>query len=326
MSRRALSVIASIVCFVGVIRCGSSEPSATVESVTVTGTATSVAPGQTLQLSATARFTNGSTDEVTTTASWSSLNPAAATVSSSGLVTAVAAGSAEIRATFQGRTGGFVVQVGPPTLSSLTLGGTPSFREGQTAQWSASAMFSNGSTQDVTSSAQWSSLNTGVASVSPAGIVTGNAVGSADIRAQYQGLTQTRAVQILKAVEAALTVTPDPATVSEGVLPGQCGVYPNGGFNRLRCTFDASSSVPAGSITNFKWDIPFDTATGGVHLEGANRITVSNQVIDCGFGLSGTGTGAGAAVVKKVRLTVVGPGGREDTITPDVTFIRAGGC
>jgi hypothetical protein len=187
-------------------------------------------------------------------------------------------------------------------------------------------MFSNGSTQDVTSSTQWSSLNTGVATISPTGLVTGNAVGTAEIRAQYQGLTQSRTAQILKAVEAAFTVTPDPATLGDGVLPGQCGVYPNGGFNRLRCTFDAGSSVPMGGITNFKWDIPFDTVIGGVHLEGANRITVSNQVIDCGFGLSGTGTGAGAAVVKKVRLTVVGPGGREDTITSDVTFIRAGGC
>src|SRR5262245_20764745 len=112
MSHRPVSAIVSIIGFIGATGCGSSEPSRTVESVTVSSTATSLTPGQTLQLSATARYTTGATDEVTTAASWSSMNPAAATVSASGLVTGVAAGSAEIRATYQNRTGSLVVQVG----------------------------------------------------------------------------------------------------------------------------------------------------------------------------------------------------------------------
>jgi uncharacterized protein YjdB len=84
--------------------CGSSStaPSA-VNTVTVTGAAPAV--GATAQYSAVANLANGTTENVTTTATWSSSNPAIATVSSTGLVTAVAAGSASISATFDSVTG-----------------------------------------------------------------------------------------------------------------------------------------------------------------------------------------------------------------------------
>jgi len=83
--------------------CGSSTAPSTVNTVTVTGAAPAV--GATAQYSATANLSNGSTENVTTTASWTSSAPDVATVSATGLVTALTAGNVSISATFDSVTG-----------------------------------------------------------------------------------------------------------------------------------------------------------------------------------------------------------------------------
>jgi uncharacterized protein YjdB len=84
--------------------CGSSAtaPSA-VSTVTVTGAAPAV--GASSQYAAVANLSNGTTENVTTTATWTSSNPDIATVSASGVVTAMAEGTVAISATFDSVTG-----------------------------------------------------------------------------------------------------------------------------------------------------------------------------------------------------------------------------
>lgn len=54
------------------------------------------------QLTATARLTDGSTQNVTSLAAWESSNPLVATVSSTGFVTVVSSGETDVRATYRG--------------------------------------------------------------------------------------------------------------------------------------------------------------------------------------------------------------------------------
>ena len=70
----------------------------------------------TIQLSATARFVDGSSRDVTSSATWISSDPTLATVSSSGLLTAGGSGAVDVRATYQGVTGALTMQVGRPIL------------------------------------------------------------------------------------------------------------------------------------------------------------------------------------------------------------------
>jgi hypothetical protein len=84
--------------------CNSSPTSATtVSTIAVTGLVPAV--GSTAQFTATATFASGSTQDVSSTSTWTSSNTAVATVSSSGLVTAVGAGSATIQASYSGVAG-----------------------------------------------------------------------------------------------------------------------------------------------------------------------------------------------------------------------------
>jgi 6-phosphogluconolactonase (cycloisomerase 2 family) len=83
----------------------------TVTSIAVAPSAPTIANGTAVQLTATAHYNDGSTQVVTTTATWNSDNAAAATVNTTGLVTSVAPGTAMVTATYQGVSGSATVTV-----------------------------------------------------------------------------------------------------------------------------------------------------------------------------------------------------------------------
>jgi hypothetical protein len=90
-------------------------PSATATAVTVTSPAVS---GSTFQLTATARFSDGSTRDVTAISAWTTSNASVATVSTTGLVTIVGSGNVEFRATYQSVVGTLAIQTTPGFLLS----------------------------------------------------------------------------------------------------------------------------------------------------------------------------------------------------------------
>jgi hypothetical protein len=100
MFKRACVVLA----LVAASACNSpSIPTPTTSSVAVTGT---VDGGQTSQFTAKATLSNGTVQDVTATATWASSDTAIATVTSGGLVKiTLQSGTADITATYQGKTG-----------------------------------------------------------------------------------------------------------------------------------------------------------------------------------------------------------------------------
>jgi hypothetical protein len=90
-----------------------TPPPSSVVSVLVGGWLSPLKAGESVQLSATAVLANGANRSVTTEASWQSSNPTLAIVSPVGLVTAMAQGAVEIRATFEGRTGSLPITIEP---------------------------------------------------------------------------------------------------------------------------------------------------------------------------------------------------------------------
>jgi hypothetical protein len=77
----------------------------TVVSITVTsGSGSLSAVGQTRQLTAIATMSDGTTKDITATATWTSGNTTVASVSSSGVVTAVGSGTVTVTVSYQGKT------------------------------------------------------------------------------------------------------------------------------------------------------------------------------------------------------------------------------
>jgi uncharacterized protein YjdB len=174
-----------------------------VASVTVSPATVSVTVGQTAQLAATPKDASGNSLTGRLVA-WASGNTAAATVSSSGLVTAVAAGTATITATSEGKSGTAAITVTSVPVASVTVSpATVSLQPGQTQQLTATPKDASGNVlpgRVVT----WASANTAVATVSGSGLVNGVAGGFATITATSEG----------KSGSASVTVTPAGATVT----------------------------------------------------------------------------------------------------------------
>jgi hypothetical protein len=96
----------------------AAPPAPVVASVTVEPAAPGISAGQTVQLTATARAADGAVI-AGRTFSWQSQNESVASVSATGLVTGVQAGSAVVTASTDGRTGQATVAVTP--VSAVTI-------------------------------------------------------------------------------------------------------------------------------------------------------------------------------------------------------------
>jgi uncharacterized protein YjdB len=114
MTQRLISCAFLLVIGTFVIGC-QANPSPTVKSLTIAGTAPTV--GAAKQFTVTATFLDGSTRDVTNDAPgivgpfWSSGTASVATVSSTGLVTGVAQGSVAIQVRYHSFTSTAVIQI-----------------------------------------------------------------------------------------------------------------------------------------------------------------------------------------------------------------------
>jgi len=84
----------------------------------------------------------------------------------------------------------------PPTVQTVTISGGTTVPVGQSLQLRATAHMSDGTDRDITSSAQWSTTNPSVASVSQSGVVTGSVTGPNVVTAQYNGTSAAQPVQV----------------------------------------------------------------------------------------------------------------------------------
>ncbi|MFP5306826.1 MAG: Ig domain-containing protein, partial [Gammaproteobacteria bacterium] len=226
---------------------------AVVASIDVTPTNPSIAKGTQQQFAATATFTDATTQDVTTQASWSSTSPGVATVSnaadSKGLATGVNQGSASIRATYQNVTGATTLTVTAAVVTGLQITPTdPSIAKGTTQQFTATATFSDASTQNVTNAAAWASSDPDVASVSNAAGSKGRAqgldTGESDISASYQGFDAKSTLTVTDAVLTQVQVTPASQQIPLGRTQQYTatGVYSDGTTQDLTDAATWSSS------------------------------------------------------------------------------------
>jgi hypothetical protein len=162
----------------------TAPSTATVASVVVTGGSTAAVS---FQLTATARMSDGTARDVTSSAAWESSDPVIAAVSSTGMVIVVGSGELDVRATYQSVTGSMHLSVARHPVVAVTVTGAPS-ASSSSFQLTATARGADGSLQDVTHSATWESSNSQIASVSANGYVTILGNGDVDLKATYQGV------------------------------------------------------------------------------------------------------------------------------------------
>src|ERR1700686_5724636 len=178
-------------------------------SITVSPNQSSLPAGESEQLTAIGYFSDGSVQNLTQSATWSSSAPRIATINSAGLASGLIVGSTTIAAVSGTVQGTAMLTVTSPVLASVAV--TPanaSIAVGEPQQFTATATYSDGSTQNLTNTATWTSSGPAIASVSATGAAVGLAVGTVTISATAGSFTGT----------ASLTVTP-PVVIGLNVVP-----------------------------------------------------------------------------------------------------------
>jgi uncharacterized protein YjdB len=186
-----------------------------VASVAVAPGSNSLVVGQTTQLSAEPRDASGKA-LVGRLVAWSTSAAAVASVSSSGLVTAIGPGTATITATSEGVAGTATITVGPKPVSSVIVSpGQANVTVGQTTQLSGQVTDDQGNVLPGRP-ISFSSGSTDIATVSGSGLVTGIAPGTATITATSEGKTGTATVTVTPIPVATVTVSPSGPSVVVG--------------------------------------------------------------------------------------------------------------
>lgn len=204
--------------------------------------------GQSVQFIAIGVYSPAASNNVLTDlATWASSNTSIATVSSSGLATAVACGSTTITAQYQGVVGQMPLTVqcsGSQSLQSIAvLPNNPTVPKiGQTTQFLALGTLAGGGQEDLTSIATWSSSNPQISTINSSGTASTVGCGTSTISAKYQPSSGTPVVGTsLLTVSCSNSVTsvelivvkngPSTGTVTSVPAGINCGTVCGGLFN-----------------------------------------------------------------------------------------------
>ncbi|MEO7209250.1 MAG: Ig-like domain-containing protein [Steroidobacteraceae bacterium] len=268
---------------------------ATLVSLGVTPANPSIAKGLKSQFTAVGSYTDSSTKNLTAQVQWSSSDPTLATVSNAagydGLATGLNPGSVTITATLAGTSASSVLTVTPATLVSIGVtSANPSIANGLTSQFTATGVYSDNSTQDLTASVAWTSADTTVASVSNApashGLATGVSPGTVAITAASGSVSGTMDLTVTPAVLVSIALIPANPSIANGTRQqfAAAGTYTDASTHDVTAAVTWSSSDSTVVISNAAGSNGLATSVG----QGAVSITATLGAIVGSTGLTVT--------------------------------------
>ena len=208
--------------------------------IAITPASATVPAGLIQKFVAQERYPDGTAQDVTSSVTWSSTSPSVATVNSVGQANGLVVGSTTIQASLGSLTGSAALIVQSPSLTGVlvqpALGGTV---VGGTQQFSATGVYSDGSTQNLTPSVSWSSSAASIATINANGLSTGIGSGRAVITASSSGAIRGSA-------SLNVTTAATPPSISASVSPA-----PNAnGWNNTNVTVTFNCGAGSAAIVN----------------------------------------------------------------------------
>jgi len=305
--------------------------------------------GATQQLHALWENSDGSTTPPASR-TWMSSDPAIASVNpTTGLVTANATGSCVITVTSGLISGSIPITVTTATVLSVTVtpasATVPLLSPGSSPlaffQLSAMANYSDGTTADISSAANWSS-SVGNVTVNGSGLITQNSGGttSATITASWAGQTNTSALSIEPVLES-VSISPANPTLQMGQpLPA---AFAGGDFEAVGLNSDGTA-VNMNTIATVTWSssnpavatvdasgAPTLVGPGSAVITASSLVTATGETVVVSTSLSVKGSGVGltaltvspaaASVALGQQLQLTATGSYSDLTQADLTSI-----
>ncbi len=300
-------------------------------SLSVTPTNPIVGKGTTQQFTATGIFSDSTTQDLTSSATWSSANTSIATVNSSGLASAAGKGSATITASFGGFSGSTLLGVTDATLVSIQI--TPdnsSKAKGTIQQFTATGLYTDNSTQDLTTSVTWSSSDNSITSISNAagsrGVATAADLGTVTVTATLGTISDTTGFTVTAATLSSISVTPVNSSAAKGTTQqfSATGIYSDSTTQDLTSTVVwSSSSNSVASISNASGSEGLASAadTGTVTITAASGSIsgTTNFTVTAATLVSIGITPANSSKAKGTTQQFTATGTYTDSTTQDIT-------
>ena len=227
-------------------------------SIAITPTSQSIGVGAQQLFNAVGTFNDGSTQTLSSVL-WSSSSATVAPISgdatNSGVAATAAQGTTTITARAAGVSSSATLTVTTPTLVSITLSPqAATIPLGATQQFTATGVYTDGSTQDLTATATWSSSATVVAAINGSGLTAGLFQGTATIQVNSGSLSASTTLSVAAPALVSIAVTPATATIALGTSQQYqaIGTYSDGSTQNIATTLLTwSSGTPAvATITN----------------------------------------------------------------------------
>ncbi len=255
----------------------------------------------------TAFFSDASSTDVTNQVAYDSDNIAAASVSGTGRVLAIADGTANISATLNGVMDQIPVNVDVVTLDSFTVAPTTisfTFLQ-QTVQIGVTGFFSDGSSSPLTEGNAYSIGNPSVATVNTSGLVTAIGEGSTSVFVSRSG-------EIPIEIPVSVDIASDPPPTVEILSPGDGAEFERG----EQITLSVRGTDAPGGVSIFDVDVTGSATFSEVRVLGTpsvNTIQLFNFNVDANAPISSTididafteDTSGGVSPVDSISLTVV---------------------
>jgi len=261
--------------------CGSTAPDSTPQVATIVVSPATSTLVLDAQLPLQAQVQDGSGAPVPGAAvTWTVQDPKIVSVSSTGLVKALALGTSQVAANALGKSGIATITVTKPPVASVRL--QPDRADvavDATLQLSAAALDGNGAPMP-DRAITWTTSSPGVASVNGSGLVTGVAAGTATITASSEGKSSNATITVSQVV-VRVDVNPTAVSLQAGqsrqlvatprdargnVVPGRTVIWTSDNT--------AIATVNDGNVTTSKTGVATITATvDGV--KGTAKITVT---------------------------------------------------
>src|SRR5512143_3875347 len=237
---------------------GTNNAGGSLISIEITPTNPSVACGTTQQLTATGKYSNGTTSNMTSLVSWTSSNTEVSTVNNAGLAVSGAAGTTTITATSGSISGSSTLTITSAKLVSIAVFPTnPSIAKGTAQQFTAMGTYSDSTTQNLTNSVTWASSATNVATISNAAGSNGLAVsvtaGTTTITATSGSISGSSTLTITPATLVSIEVFPTNPSIAKGTTHQftATGIYSDSTKQNLTNSVTwASSAMNVATISN----------------------------------------------------------------------------
>lgn len=150
--------------------------------------------GETAQVTLTATYSDGTTENVTNKADWSVTSSKLADVSS-GLVTAYERGKTTLVAKYGSKTVNIPLEIDYAVKLTASKRDVQ-LKSGGTEQLTITATFSDGTTQDVTNEAEWATRSYKIADVTDTGLISAAGYGKTAVTAKFGGKSVSVSVEV----------------------------------------------------------------------------------------------------------------------------------